>query len=160
MRIKGFVTEDFVNYKHPALYICTSRCSFKCDKESGVKCCQNSSLAYEETIAADDDELIRRYIHNPITKAIVFGGLEPFDQFSELFEFIRVLRLKYKCDDTVVIYTGYNEDEITVMTAILAYRFQNIIVKFGRFIPDSLPNYDELLGVKLASDNQYAKQIS
>lgn len=160
MRIKGLTDEDFVNYKLPSMFISTNTCTFKCDKDAGSCVCQNSELAKTLGINIVNDELIRRYIHNPITKAIVFGGLEPFDQFSELFEFIRVLRLKYKCDDTVVIYTGYNEDEITVMTAILAYRFQNIIVKFGRFIPDSLPNYDELLGVKLASDNQYAKQIS
>jgi hypothetical protein len=38
--------------------------------------------------------------------------------------------------------------------------FSNIIIKFGRFIPNQEPHYDEVLGVKLASDNQYARRIS
>jgi hypothetical protein len=36
----------------------------------------------------------------------------------------------------------------------------NIIIKYGRFIPNHQPHYDEILGVKLASDNQYAERIS
>ena len=36
----------------------------------------------------------------------------------------------------------------------------NIIVKFGRFIPNSPHIYDTLLGVELASNNQYAKIIT
>jgi hypothetical protein len=39
-------------------------------------------------------------------------------------------------------------------------RFDNIIVKFGRYIPDNKPHFDEVLGVNLASPNQYAKKIS
>ena len=38
--------------------------------------------------------------------------------------------------------------------------FKNIIIKFGRFIPNNSGRYDDLLGVHLASDNQYAEQIS
>ena len=36
----------------------------------------------------------------------------------------------------------------------------NIIIKFGRFVPMQQPHFDPILGVNLASDNQYAKQIS
>jgi len=38
--------------------------------------------------------------------------------------------------------------------------FDNIIVKFGRFRPNQKPHFDEVLGVNLASDNQYAEKIS
>ena len=38
-------------------------------------------------------------------------------------------------------------------------RLQNIIVKFGRYIPDTDQRYDEVLGVILASDNQYAERL-
>jgi hypothetical protein len=38
--------------------------------------------------------------------------------------------------------------------------FDNIIVKFGRFIPDDEKRFDEVLGVELASHNQYAEVIS
>ena len=36
---------------------------------------------------------------------------------------------------------------------------KNIIIKFGRFIPNRPSRYDEVLGVELASDNQFAKRI-
>ena len=35
-----------------------------------------------------------------------------------------------------------------------------IIIKWGRYIPNRPSRYDEILGVTLASDNQYGKQIS
>ena len=58
----------------------------------------------------DDDALIDRYLKNPITKSIVFGGLEPFEQFSELVSF--VYKLRQKTNDTVVIYSGFLKSEI------------------------------------------------
>ena len=36
----------------------------------------------------------------------------------------------------------------------------NIIIKYGRFIPHQEKHFDEILGVYLASDNQYGKRIS
>ncbi len=159
MLIKGVTDEDFVNYKIPSMYICTNTCSFKCDRESGVSCCQNSSLARQESIDVSVDMLVRRYLENGITGAVVFGGLEPFDQFEDVFRFIFYLREKYHCDDTVVVYTGYNETEILYQLNRLK-NFKNIIVKFGRFIPNDENRYDEVLGVTLASKNQYAKYIS
>ena len=39
-------------------------------------------------------------------------------------------------------------------------KFSNIIIKFGRYIPGQKPHYDEILGVNLASDNQYAEVIT
>jgi hypothetical protein len=35
----------------------------------------------------------------------------------------------------------------------------NIIVKFGRYRPNQEPHFDKVLGVELASDNQYAKEF-
>ena len=159
MRIKGLTDEDFLNYKLPSMYICTSTCDFKCDKESGTSCCQNSSLAKEQSVIINDDTLIQRYLQNPITKAIVFAGLEPMDQSHEVYHFINLLRTKYKRNDPVVIYTGYTEDELKNSVAILS-QFPNIIMKFGRFIPNREKHYDEVLGVYLASPNQYAKELS
>ena len=37
---------------------------------------------------------------------------------------------------------------------------KNIIIKYGRFIPDSKSRYDNILGITLASDNQYAEEIN
>jgi len=37
--------------------------------------------------------------------------------------------------------------------------FDNIIIKYGRFIPGQEKHYDEILGVYLASNNQYAERL-
>lgn len=159
MWLKGITDEDFVNYKVPSMFIATAVCDFKCDRDCGKPVCQNAELTNIDPIHTDDDYLIKRYLHNPISKALVFGGLEPFDQWQELFPFLQKLRMQYGCTDPVVIYTGYTEEEINGQLHFLM-SLPNIIVKFGRFVPDQEPHMDEVLGVKLASDNQYAKQIS
>jgi organic radical activating enzyme len=159
MKIKGLDDEDFVNYKFPSMFIATSTCSFKCEMESGESCCQNGSLAKQKTHVVDDDIIVQRYIQNPITKAIVFGGLEPFDQWGELYNIISAFRLGYGCADDIVIYTGYNYDEIEGECMMLM-QFPNIYVKFGRFIPGQKTHYDPVLGVMLASDNQYGMRLS
>ena len=171
MKIKGVIIEDFVNYKLPALYISFPHCTFKCDQECGRPICQNSALVHEPDICIDKEELCDLYLSNPITQAIVCGGLEPFDSPLDLLPFIDTLRRKYKCNDPVIIYTGYTEEELisgaynqaaSVNRSMyeMLKKYPNIIIKFGRFVPDQNPHYDELLGVKLASPNQYAKEIS
>lgn len=159
MQIKNLIDEDFVNYKKPSMFIGFSSCSFKCDKECGKNVCQNSELALAPTIEISYDEVIERYLNNSITEAVVMGGLEPFDDFLYLFDFIQKFRQKSK--DDIVIYTGYYPEEIKGKL----YKLQifdgrdNIIIKFGRFIPDKPHRFDELLGVELSSDNQYAKRL-
>jgi hypothetical protein len=161
MLIKSFKDEDFVNYKKPSMFIIMPLCSFKCDKENNCLMCQNSSLVHEPTYSVETEVLIRRYVTNPITKAIVFGGLEPLDSMAELEHFIKILRYKYDCMDDVVIYTGYTEEETQLMPPFQKIlTFGNIVVKYGRFRPNQLPHYDEVLGVNLASDNQYAKRYN
>lgn len=156
MLVKGIIDEDFVNYKKPSMFINFPSCSFKCDKECGKPVCQNSSLAAAPTIEVDYDEIIDRYLNNPITEAVVCGGLESFDSFNELFNLIYALRQKN--NDDFVIYTGYYPEEIYNKVKQL-FIFKNIIIKFGRFIPDKPHRFDEILGVKLASNNQFALTI-
>lgn len=161
MRVKQIIYEDMVNYKKPSMFIGTMSCNGKCCIEANIplSMCQNDSLRNAPITQINDMLLIEKYLGNPITKAIVIGGLEPFEQFNELFWFLFVLRNVYMCNDDVVIYTGYYENELASQIDYLK-AFPNIIIKFGRYIPDNNPYYDELLGVELASDNQYAKQIS
>lgn len=156
MEIKNLIDEDFVNYKYPSMFIGMPTCSFKCDKECGQPVCQNSALAAAPSIEIDNKEIIERYISNPITEAIVFGGLEPFDDFNEIYTFITDFR-QYRKDD-IVIYTGYYPDEISSYLDRLSV-FENIIIKFGRFIPNKLHRFDELLGVQLSSDNQWSEKL-
>lgn len=159
MVIKGLIDEDFVNYKKPAMVIEFSYCTFKCDRECGKSICQNSFLVNEPNINISCENIILRYINNPITKAIVFQGLEPFDSFGEMNNFLLCFQHQFHNQDDIVIYTGYNEDEISQEINMLKEIFSNIIIKFGRYIPNQKSHYDKILGVKLASDNQYAKKI-
>lgn len=39
-------------------------------------------------------------------------------------------------------------------------KYKNIIVKFGRYIPNQKKHFDPVLGVELASDNQHAEKLS
>ena len=159
MLLKGITDEDFVNYKTPSMHISTCFCSFKCDKEAETTCCQNSELASLPNLNVPIEQIIERYLKNPITHAIVFAGLEPFDQYNDIELFIWTLRNQYKCNDDVVIYTGYNEGEISSWIDELK-AFKNVVVKFGRFVPNSQSVFDPVLQVTLASDNQYAERIS
>lgn len=157
MKVKGIVEEDFVNYKKPSMFIIFPSCNWKCDKECGRQVCQNGALASEPIIEIEVDEIIKRYINNPISKALVCGGLEPFDNFTDLFELVSSFR--EISDDDIVIYTGYKEIEIYDLVYLVLSKYKNIIIKFGRYIPDKEEIYDELLGVTLASNNQYARKI-
>lgn len=161
MRLLTIVEEDFSNYKLPSMLIGTISCGGKCCIEAGIplSVCHNDGWRNATPIMVDDDDLCLKFFSNPITTAIVFGGLEPFEQFDEMYQFIRKLRIDYGCQNDVVIYTGFYEDEIEPYINQLK-AFDNIIVKFGRYIPDQESHFDEVLGVKLASPNQYAKRIS
>jgi len=153
MNLKFVIDEDIANYKKTSMFIGFPHCSFKCDRECGEPICQNSQLALDPTFDVDSKELVRRYMLNPLTHAIVIGGLEPLDDWEELKRFILDVRM-YSNDD-IVIYTGYYPEEIEDKIEILK-TYQNIIVKFGRFIPNRDERFDSVLGVNLASDNQYA----
>lgn len=153
MKIKGIISEDFVNYKKPSMTIMFPTCNFKC----GSDYCQNTSLAKEPDIELSTENIVSRYIGNPITEAIVIQGLEPFDSYYDLIELIEAVRRK--CDDDIVIYTGYNKDEILGEIEYLS-TYQNIVIKFGRYVPNNGKHFDDVLGVYLASDNQYAEEIS
>ncbi len=156
MVVKGIIDEDFINYKKPSMTIEFPYCSFKCDKECGQQVCQNSALVNEPNISISVYKIIDRYLNNPITKAVVCQGLEPFDSKDDLYVFID--RFRRRIDDPIIIYTGYTEEELKDELPILE-QFGNIIIKFGRFIPNSLHKFDDILGVELASNNQYAKFI-
>ena len=80
MKIKGLITEDFVNYKKVSMTIIFPYCTFKC----GEDYCQNSPLAKSTIIEISIDDLVNKYINNPITEAIVMQLLEPFDSWSDL----------------------------------------------------------------------------
>jgi hypothetical protein len=159
MKLKGIIEEDFVQYKKPSMFLIFPKCSFKCDKECGRPICQNGALANSEEIEIDiKQDIIWKYMNNPITEAIVCGGLEPFDSWEDLK--CLIMNLRYYTPDDIVIYTGYKEEEVDKDILSWLDLYGNIIIKFGRFIPNRPTKYDKILGVTLASDNQYAKRLS
>ena len=173
IKLIGLIDCDFVNYKKPTLTLAFPYCSFKCNKEAGKNICQNEELCKEPKIDISLDYVVQLYKENPITQAIVVQGLEPFDSYVQLIGLVR--RIREEISDPIIIYTGYTEDEIE-NGAYFTYEikfsqervklwnqlksYKNIIVKFGRYIEKSKPHYDEILGVNLASYNQYAKYIN
>ena len=153
MLIKGIIDEDICNYKKICMTIMFPYCDFKCGKDL----CQNSPIAKAEDIEMSYAAIVKRYLENPVSQAICFQGLEPFNSSHDLFLLIEEFR-KYT-DDDIVIYTGYYWSEIPSFVALLINSFKNIIVKYGRYIPNQEPHFDEVLGVDLASDNQHAEKI-
>ena len=158
MKINSIVIEDFVNYKKASMFIGMGTCTWKCCKESNIPItvCQNHELI-NNTKDVDVTSIIEAYKNNSITEALVIGGLEPFDTFSDLLTLVDAFR--QSCSDDIVIYTGYYPYEISNYLTYLC-EYENIIIKFGRFIPDNNPHRDDVLGVDLISDNQYAVKLN
>lgn len=163
MLIKGVIDEDFVNYKKPSMVVLFPNCTFKCEKECGKRVCQNSALAQAPNIGIESnlEFLTERYMNNPITKALCFSGLDPIDDFKNMLNMGIIFRML--CDDDIVIYTGYTEEELSEMNDDSGTYLEQIkhflspcVVKYGRYIPDQPSHFDEVLGVNLASNNQYA----
>lgn len=156
MIVKDIIMEDFANYKLPSMFVICPHCDFKCDKENGQSICQNSQVAKLPNINLSDDYIINAYKNNNISQAIVFGGLEPFNS-DDLQQLIKKIRLV--TTDLIVIYTGFTETEVKHYFSWI-YNISNVIIKFGRFVPEQPSHFDEVLGVRLASPNQYALHIN
>ena len=157
MKILNIKPEDFINYKKPSMFIGMGRCDFKCCIESNIpiETCQNYSL--NDYMELEPKTIVGNYISNTISEAIVIGGLEPFNDFMNLLDLIDEFRKN--TEDDIVIYTGYYPGEI-VNYLIYLTKYDNIIIKFGRFVPNEEPHIDPVLGVNLISNNQYAAKLN
>lgn len=159
MRLKFIKPEDFVNYRKCSMFLGTCFCDWKCCHEANVpeSVCHNREWGSNPICDIDDSEIVSKYLANGLTSAVVVGGLEPMLQFDELLGLVKAFR--EKTQDDIVVYTGYYPDEIPDKVAALS-EYPNIVIKFGRYVPDKPSRYDDVLGVTLASDNQFAKRIS
>lgn len=134
-------------------------CNLKCDKENGASVCQNSALLQAPNIDIPFEKIWQMYKQNPLTKGFCFQGMEPLDSEMEVYSFIDFIRAGKDCEDPIIIYTGYNREEKEEFVQIIK-NYSNIIIKWGRYLINNEPHYDEILGIKLASDNQYAEMVS
>lgn len=160
IHLKDVVMEDFVNYAKPSLFLITSKCDWKCCFEANIPItvCQNEPIAKLPTKEFSIASIYSAYINNGITKAVVIGGLEPMLQFKEIFSLLKYFR-NNGCMDDFVVYTGYYKDELAKEIECLK-KYPNVVLKFGRYKPNSKARFDNTLQLTLASDNQYAERIS
>lgn len=154
MIIAGIVDEDFTHYKQSAMLVLFPTCSMKCERLGAV--CNHKYLYDVDAQAVQCFEIVNRYLENKNTSTIVFGGLEPFDSYSDLLQLI--CEFRKVTEDLIIIYTGYDENEISDELNYLS-NLHNIIVKFGRQC-NMESHKDEILGVDVKSSNQYAKIIA
>lgn len=156
LTVKGIVTEDFTQYKECSMVVMFPSCTFKCEKESRCKMCQNSELTKAKSIDTSTERIIAIFDQSDISKALVLSGLEPFDSPEELMDLVTEFRKQH--NHTIVIYTGYNKEELSKYIPEL-HQLGNVVIKYGRFIPNQTKHFDECLGVYLASENQYAELV-
>ena len=128
MLIKNLQDEDFVNYKKASMFIATSICNWKCCIEQNLDTgiCQNAPLARSKTLDVANERIFQRYINNPITKAIVIGGLEPMLQFDEVFDLIKYFRTNNCLDDFVILLTIFftiSSDSVKSITALYSFSY-------------------------------------
>lgn len=162
MEIKDIIDIDVVNYKKLSMTVIMPYCDFKCNKDAGKVVCHNYKLAHTPNVNMSIMDIANAFDKDTVVDALILQGLEPFHPKSieDVYTLLRHIRLQNDTRD-IVIYTGYTEAECKEMGIIdrLNKIDPEIIVKFGRYIPDDKSHYDEVLGINLASENQYAKRI-
>ena len=157
MKLYDIRIGDVTNYKKPSMVLVCPYCDFKCEKENGIECCHNKPLLKQPLLNVHSDRIIKIYKDNKICKALIFSGLEPFKSYDDMLIVIEKFRQVSK--NPIIIYTGYTEQELEKEINFLTNKYKNIIVKFGRYKPGEEPHKDPILGVNLASSNQYARKI-
>lgn len=161
IEIKNIIMEDFVNYKKPSMFIGLGECDWKCCIEGGFdnSVCQNSSLSKTKPHSIDLSNLIQAYLTNSMTESIVIGGLEPFYTDKNRKDLLTIVQhFREQTSDDIVIYTGYYPHELVQKfpeSFLELAQYPNIVMKFGRYVPNKFKKYDKVLEVYLASDDQY-----
>lgn len=159
VRLRIIKEEVFQDYKEPCLFLGYAFCDWKCCKDMGVhkSFCQNSALAQAPIEEYTYDEIIDRFMNNPITRAIMLAGLEPFwKQEQETLGLIKAIRARLP-HTVIIIYTGYYKEEMSEEVIKTITDVGRVIVKWGRYNKDLPSRYDETLEIQLASSNQYAE---
>ena len=92
--VKTIVDENFQDYKKASMFIVFPKCDFKYFRELSLDAskCQNYEISKMKDIKVSVFEIFKRYTSNPITSAIVLGGLEPFKSFDEVYSLISYFR--------------------------------------------------------------------
>ena len=157
-------TDNTTDYKETSMLLIFPKCSGKCGKE-----CQNDYLRKVQAKQYKIKDILTLYESMNTHNAIVCAGLEPFDSdFEELKNLFKYFMLSEKSVD-FVIYTGYKYEEIEEKVQELEHILNSVIdnainadkklvIKFGRYdVRHKEPWKSDILGVELATTNQYVK---
>lgn len=152
-------TDNISEYYKTNLLLAFPNCIGKC------KNCQNTSLYDADVENYVIEDIINLYNNLNTHEAVVCAGLEPFDSGLNLLQLFKRFLMNKKPVD-FVIYTGYNENEVSNIIrrfkdALNTYgkSEDSLIIKFGRYLPqykNKSEEIDDILKVKLATTNQYA----
>ena len=104
MKLKQIIDESFGDYKTCSMLLIADKCTWKCEG------CQNRHLSQIPSQNFPDEEILERFCSNPLSEAIVIGGLEPFEQLDEIVIFIGAAT-KAGLDVPIVVYTGFELDD-------------------------------------------------
>jgi len=153
MKIKNIKDEVFSDYNKISMLIAMPYCTTNCWEryELSPSICQNNHLDKMETLDIENKYIIERYLKNPISKAIVFGGRDSWDSLDEIIDFIKEFR--EVSQDDCVLYTG-REFEVVEKDLYKFKGIENVYIKYGHYAPHLESIIDELTSVKLASSNQ------
>lgn len=120
-------------------------CTWKCKN-----CCNIHYKDYKDFYKRTIWEIINDYDRNKLVSTLILSGLEPFDNFDIMLSLIHWFRVFF--EDDIVIYSGYELKEIEEYIKPLSS--YNVLVKYGRYMPNKNHIYNEDLELYLSSDNQ------
>lgn len=147
-------------YKEPSFLIPIGiTCSWKCEN------CINKKHVFEYSYPEFTiNEIISQYQKNILTYTIIMAGFEPFDNYVNFMDLVEAIRVS-GINDMIVVYTGYDIVDFRSNFLLLNIfqeltHFDNIIIKFGRYIEGLEKVWNEELGIWLASANQYTVRIT
>lgn len=123
-------------------------CPYNC------KGCFNQELKTLPTRKATAAEIIEQVMSNPFNQGIILGGLEWTAQPNELRELISAAIIM---QIPIMLYTHMTEEEFIVHFPELVH--SQLWVKFGAYEEALRTETNVQYGVKLASSNQYIKQL-
>ncbi len=162
MKLRAIIDSDCNHYKDFTMVLFAPYCTWKCCTECGIpeSSCANHCFQQQDVKEYPNEAIINRYISNPLHGGLCIAGAEPLDS-NDLRGFLKEFRAAVP--DVIIIYTGYTADEPIVVEFIdwlTKNDINDVILKVGRYIPDGTKHIDPILGVPLASENQYAIKVN
>ena len=151
IQVRNIKFEDNDGYTIPCMVLDMPYCNPKYNNSNDV--CDTYPYSNDILININIDNIIYNYNNNPNTKAIIFQGLEPFyrdmdvfdiskknpngfiDNFSDILYAIKLLRVDYKCNDSIIIHTGYTRDTCSSKGFLKQLQeYNNITITYGKYV--------------------------